>query len=419
MTIQDVDSEFQKRVLKDMRLMEIRSKVKRGTATFADTAEYNDRASTILGDLLSGQMPSTPDGERAKLCKYMLRHLYDDTNEMCTAVQQTLDKAQGLHLAPQKAPFPTERVQAIAGSLEDKTAPMETTQRRARSSATVGRSFHDDRMKAEADFRSRAGLKCYIVRNGGAKCCEWCAAMVGRYAYGDEPGDVYRRHDNCSCTVIYENGRQRQDVWSKRSWEAPAEGAGADEPTVLTATQAAEIEAKHLPTVLTNGRKGGIIKSEGVKPMIRSIEQPIEQQHTGKGNPNAILTFDVELNNRQAQLLAQLPEFDSRVIVPKNSVNMADLSALTAKTGHEFAMFTRGQERLIIRGNSNSVNIDIEIARQLAAAGYRWSGHTHPGDSIQSMIASGGDVLVLAQFSQSTSVIYNSKGQYATFGKEE
>ena len=70
MTFQDVDSEFQKRVLKDMRIMEIRSKVKRGTATFADTAEYNDRASTILGDVLSGRMPSTPDGERAKLEKY-------------------------------------------------------------------------------------------------------------------------------------------------------------------------------------------------------------------------------------------------------------------------------------------------------------------------------------------------------------
>ena len=122
--------------------------------------------------------------------------------------------------------------------------------------------------------------------------------------------------------------------------------------------------------------------------MIRSIEQPIEQRHTGKGNPNAIITFDVELNHRQTQL----PEFDSRVIVPKSSVNMADLSALAAKTGHEFAMFTKGQERLIIRCNSSSVNIDIAFARQLAAAGYRWSGHTHPGDSIQSMIASGGDM---------------------------
>ncbi len=171
--------------------------------------------------------------------------------------------------------------------------------------------------------------------------------------------------------------------------------------------------------VLTSDAGSGKIKSKEVKPMIRAIEQPIEQQHTGKGNPNAILTFDVELNNRQVRLLEQLPAFDSSVIISKDSVNMADLAALTAKTGHEFAMFTKGQERLIIRGDSASVNIDPDKARKLAAEGYRWSGHTHPGDTIQSMIASGGDMLVLEQFPQQTSVIYNSKGQFATFGKEE
>ena len=44
--------------------------------------------------------------------------------------------------------------------------------------------------------------------------------------------------------------------------------------------------------------------------MINSIEKPIElsieQKHTGKGNPNAVLTFGVELNNRQKDLLEKL-----------------------------------------------------------------------------------------------------------------
>ena len=48
-----------------------------------------------------------------------------------------------------------------------------------------------------------------------------------------------------------------------------------------------------------------------------------------------------------------LSEFDSKVIVDKKSVNMADLSALTAHTGDEFALFTKGKDRLIIRGNSS------------------------------------------------------------------
>lgn len=162
----------------------------------------------------------------------------------------------------------------------------------------------------------------------------------------------------------------------------------------------------------------GIIKTGSDKVRISAIEQPIEQQHTGKGNPNAILTFDIPLNNRQQQLLEQLNEYDSRAVVSKKSVNMADLSALTAKTGDEFAMFTKGNKRLVIRGNSKMVNISIDNAAEISGQGYKWSGHTHPGTGINVLMPSDGDKQILRCFNQEQSVIYNSKGSYQTFGKE-
>ncbi|MBQ8134691.1 MAG: hypothetical protein IJ192_09860 [Clostridia bacterium] len=152
---------------------------------------------------------------------------------------------------------------------------------------------------------------------------------------------------------------------------------------------------------------------------IRSIDMPIEQRNTGKGNPNAVLTFGIELNNRQKKLLELLPKYDSKVIVSKKSVSMTDLAALTAYTGDEFAMFTKSGERLVIRGNTVSVKINVEQAQQMAEQGYRWSGHTHPGISSYSLFASAGDKMILQQFKQKTSVIYNSKGQYLTFELEE
>lgn len=151
---------------------------------------------------------------------------------------------------------------------------------------------------------------------------------------------------------------------------------------------------------------------------INAIENPIEQKHSGKGNPNAILHFDVELNGRQNKILELLPEYDSRVIVPKSEVNMTDLAAFTAKTGDEFDLFTKGNERLIIRGNEYMVNIGIETASALAADGFKWSGHTHAGNDEFCLYASTGDKLVLRCFEQEQSAIYNSKGQYLTFGKE-
>lgn len=170
---------------------------------------------------------------------------------------------------------------------------------------------------------------------------------------------------------------------------------------------------------LTNGVNSGIINVWGGKIMnINNIDSPIEQRNTAKGNPNAILLFDRPLNNRQQKLLDKLPMYDSTVTVHKNAVNMKDLSALTAVTGDEFALFTKGNERLIIRGNSRGVNVNIEKAVELRKNGFKWSGHTHPGVDKNTTMPSAGDKDILKVFRQEMSVIYDSTGNFRTFEKE-
>ncbi len=152
---------------------------------------------------------------------------------------------------------------------------------------------------------------------------------------------------------------------------------------------------------------------------INSIDSPIEQRNTGRGKPGAVFHFDVALNTRQQALLNSLPEYNSRVTVSKSEVSMADLAAMTAKTGDEFAMFTKAGERLIIRGNSYRVEITQEEAYQMGIDGYVWSGHTHPGNSVNVLQPSAGDYIILNQFNQESSVIYNSVGKYFIFERTE
>ena len=75
------------------------------------------------------------------------------------------------------------------------------------------------------------------------------------------PEDVFRRHDNCDCKTIFENGKQRQDVWSKRTWEVPETGPGAESPAVFTEEPAKTIEQRNLQQFrgLTNSRDSGKI----------------------------------------------------------------------------------------------------------------------------------------------------------------
>lgn len=136
---------------------------------------------------------------------------------------------------------------------------------------------------------------------------------------------------------------------------------------------------------------------------------------TSDGKPAAILHVGGNLNHRQQKLLEALAKTDDRVTVRKKDVSMKDLAALTAFTGDEFAMFTKGGERLIMRGDTTRVNLGVEDADRLAALGYRFSGHTHPTVDPLDLFSSKGDRAVLRAFGMRTSVIYNPAGQYRTF----
>jgi len=87
---------------------------------------------------------------------------------------------------------------------------------------------------------------------------------------------------------------------------------------------------------LTAGEESGILKSVDMN----SINSPIEQGM--RGRPSAILHHeDAGLSARQQALLDKLPNTADECTVKKNDVTMTDLSALSAVTGDEFAMFTK------------------------------------------------------------------------------
>lgn len=238
-------SELYQAMERDPELRAALKHIDAGKGTFQDTAQYSERTSELLGQIMSKHVDELPEGMREAVCKALLRERYEEVNGICAEVQEQLDAQNGIRLQPQRAPYPAERVQQVAHALEDPTVLLSVIQRRAKAPvANVSKSFHDDYMKKNADVRSRLGFKCYINRVAAAGCCKWCTEIAGHYVYGDEPEEVFHRHDNCSCTVTFENGRERQDVWSKRKWqEDPAEvEAGANEPAVNSQERAAEIE---------------------------------------------------------------------------------------------------------------------------------------------------------------------------------
>ncbi|MDO3891461.1 RHS domain-containing protein, partial [Salmonella enterica] len=129
------------------------------------------------------------------------------------------------------------------------------------------------------------------------------------------------------------------------------------------------------------------------------------------GNPAAIARGYGSLNSRQQQVLDKLNGFGSQTITSKAFGNQ-DLAALSAATGDEFAMFSTGGRRLIIRGNATSVPIDMAKAQELSAQGWRWSSHVHPDGTLMS---SDGDRAILGAMGGQRSAIFDPDGNRKIF----
>lgn len=221
---QAILSEFYRRLSLDPVCRAALKKIEAGTADFSDTAAFSGRASELLGEVFGASVLDMDEEARETVCMALLKERYSEMNDILEDVQTALDEPLGIHLTPQKAPFPAERVQQLAHSLRDPGAKPETIQRRANTgTANVAKSFHDDFIKTNAKLRSDLGLKPVIQRIASGKACPWCLEVAGKFRFGDQPDGVFRRHDSCNCTIIYDTQvmRGKLDENGKRSktWE--------------------------------------------------------------------------------------------------------------------------------------------------------------------------------------------------------
>lgn len=222
-----IRAEFQKTCKADKYIQSVLKKIEGGTAKMEEVAmlskQLGFRASQAIGAHVN--VAALPDGKMYyniadTILTGVLKDNYDVINSAAAECQKALDSQTGINITPQQAAFPTERVQAVVNAASVPDIAEEVMIRRMTAPAqNITESFYNDYVQTNVKFRSDAGLDCYIIRNDHGGCCEWCAKLAGKYHYPEDvPKDVYRRHDNCGCTVTYLNGRKAQNVWDKTKW---------------------------------------------------------------------------------------------------------------------------------------------------------------------------------------------------------
>lgn len=230
--LEKIRAEFQKSCKADKYIQSVLKKIEGGTAKMEEVAllskQLGFRASQAIGAHVN--VAALPDGKMYyniadTILTGVLKDNYDIINSAATECQKALDSQAGINITPQQAEFPTERIQAVVNAASVPDIAEEIMIRRMTAPAqNITESFYNDYVQKNVKLRSDAGLDCYIIRNDHGGCCKWCSKLAGKYHYPEDvPKDVYRRHDNCGCTVTYLNGRNAQDVWSKTKWNVSDE----------------------------------------------------------------------------------------------------------------------------------------------------------------------------------------------------
>lgn len=251
-----IEKRFEEKIKNDSKIKTILAKIDEGKADMNDMSEYSRRLGHLARQSIYGvykeELNDRPKWSDVQyIVENILRQNYDNINELEARVQKNLDSKAGIGLKPLQGDFPAERVSTVIGAASNAENAEQAIRRMCSPTENITASFHADYVKKNAEFRSKAGLNCYVERTTDGKCCDWCSKLAGRYRYPDEvPKDVYRRHDNCTCDVSYVSEKGRQNVHT-RQWtneQAKAQrieyAASVPKPMKLTRAEAMALESR-------------------------------------------------------------------------------------------------------------------------------------------------------------------------------
>lgn len=219
-----IEIDFNANLNNNKTIMRIDELMKAGKATYVDANEYSAEVGKILAEVFGRNISAAtlPDGRMyyniaERILEPTLGKNHELISKVAEEIQTNLNKASGLGIKAVKVPVNKDRIRGIIERVSSETDYNKVSWILDQPIVNYSQSIVDESIKANAEFHFRVGLAPKIVRTSSGGACSWCREVSGTYAYPDVPEDVYRRHDNCYCSVDYNPGDgKKQNVHSKR-----------------------------------------------------------------------------------------------------------------------------------------------------------------------------------------------------------
>lgn len=225
--LKNIEKDFREQFNKDSIIADLTKKLEKGTATYLEAYKYAGRIGTILTEAYKRNISSDalPEGKMwyniaNRVITPTMKQNYDFITKYVDDVQENLNKKAGIGIKPVTPKINNDRINGIVNRISSEDNYDNISWILDAPVKTVAKSIVDDSIRENSEFHAKAGMQPRIIRKTTGNCCKWCSQIAGIYKYPDVPKDVYRRHENCDCTVEYDPGDgKRQNVWSKQ-WKA-------------------------------------------------------------------------------------------------------------------------------------------------------------------------------------------------------
>ena len=198
----------------NIRTMQIiESKLAKHTVNYSDANRYAQEIGNILTGIFREYLPEAlTDGKLYRaaaevLIKEPMYKAVDDVNRVARMVQNDLNGQAGIGMNAITPEVNEDQIDGIITGICNAESYAGSEELFMDQLGNFLEGHVDDFVRENADFQSNAGLTVIVQRIADGKCCKWCSNLAGSWLYDqvrDKGNDVWKRHNNCHCQIIYD-----------------------------------------------------------------------------------------------------------------------------------------------------------------------------------------------------------------------
>ncbi len=206
---EDIKKEFMDTVNNDKTCQRLYKQIRSGDASYKTGSQLAARIGEDLGKVLKKYAPQTTvyEWDLDDLLPKSLGLDHSMVASACEQIQEKMNRDAGLGIKPKEPRFDWDRVQGMITELKDHADTFSDIEKSFWDQlANFSQSIVDESIRENANLMFNAGIRTLVVRQPEAGACKWCEAQAGSYDYNevrDTGNDVWRRHENCRCTIDF------------------------------------------------------------------------------------------------------------------------------------------------------------------------------------------------------------------------